>query len=568
MISLFKPNETNFTTNGLGSLDKNIINPIVAETLNGTYTLTFTYPLFAPHGIEIDGQSIIRCPVPDSEQLFRVYNPVKSMGYIEAKCYHIFYDLSDNFIEDTNVVNKNGDAALKQLGNATQYKHMFEFYSDIMTVSTSRMVRTNPVAAILDTSLDNSFINRWGGELKRDNFAVKMMQHIGSNKGVTIRDKKNLTGYESDVDWSSPVTRIMPKGFDGLLLPELYVDSPLIDNYAYPKIKMIEYGDIKAAIGDSSDSEDAVPLEEAYELLRQAARKEYSDNKLDIPNANYKVEFADLENTKEYEDFKPLETISIGDTVTVIHSEDKLYIEAEMIDYEFNPLSKKYIKIELGNYSEMFSSTISKVNNLDNKVTELKAQTKSVQLSADKKNRIFRGSDIPVNPNKNDMWYQPENPDMQMSQFDGNSWVPVLTSTSSLVGTLDFSKITATNFSANNLAAGNIDINSVGIINNGNSILSINAEQKTVLTIDQANVNESANINSASVSEANIDIASIKQLNIVRSDGTIASSISAGEDDTGLNVNLFSKSTNELSGMIAISEDGSITTTGSITATE
>ena len=43
---------------------------------------------------------------------------------------------------------------------------IFYFYSDITNISTARIVRKNPVEAMLDTSQDNSFVNRWGGELK------------------------------------------------------------------------------------------------------------------------------------------------------------------------------------------------------------------------------------------------------------------------------------------------------------------------------------------------------------------------------------------------------------------
>ena len=126
--------------------------------------------------------------------------------------------------------------------------------------------------ALLDASQDNSFVNRWGGELKRDNFDVKMLQNRGMDRGVVIRHKKDLLGYEGNVDWKSPITRIMPQGFDGLFLPEKYVDSPLINKYPHPKIKVIECKHIKATIGENADDEDAVPLEEAYRLLRQALR--------------------------------------------------------------------------------------------------------------------------------------------------------------------------------------------------------------------------------------------------------------------------------------------------------
>lgn len=80
MITLYKANETSFTHNGIGILDKHIYNATVVEELNGLFAFTFSYPLFAPHGIEIDGMSIIKVPTPDGEQLFRVVNPRANMG--------------------------------------------------------------------------------------------------------------------------------------------------------------------------------------------------------------------------------------------------------------------------------------------------------------------------------------------------------------------------------------------------------------------------------------------------------------------------------------------------------
>ncbi|MEB8800141.1 phage tail spike protein, partial [Bacillus cereus] len=235
MITLYKPNETDFTHNGIGVLDKHIYSATVEEELNGLFVFNFNYPLFASYGTKIDGMSIIKVPTPDGDQLFRVVTPKVSMGEIKAVCYHIFYDLTENLIEDIFIQPTNGSAAMARLSSGCQYKHPFTFYSDVTNISTARIVRKNPVEAMLDTSQDNSFVNRWGGELKRDNFDVKMLKSRGANRGVVIRHKKDLLGYEGSVDWKSPTTRIMPQGFDGLLLPEKYVDSPLIHKYPYPR---------------------------------------------------------------------------------------------------------------------------------------------------------------------------------------------------------------------------------------------------------------------------------------------------------------------------------------------
>ncbi|PEC57708.1 phage tail spike protein, partial [Bacillus wiedmannii] len=96
--------------------------------------------------------SIIKVPTPDGDQLFRVVTPKVSMGEIKAVCYHIFYDLTENLIEDIFIQPTNGSAAMARLSSGCQYKHPFTFYSDVTNISTARIVRKNPVEAMLDTS--------------------------------------------------------------------------------------------------------------------------------------------------------------------------------------------------------------------------------------------------------------------------------------------------------------------------------------------------------------------------------------------------------------------------------
>ncbi|MED3328782.1 phage tail spike protein [Bacillus thuringiensis] len=371
MITLYKPNETDFTHNGIGVLDKHIYSATVEEELNGLFVFNFNYPLFAPYGTKIDGMSIIKVPTPDGDQLFRVVTPKVSMGEIKAVCYHIFYDLTENLIEDIFIQPTNGSAAMARLSSGCQYKHPFTFYSDVTNISTARIVRKNPVEAMLDTSQDNSFVNRWGGELKRDNFDVKMLKSRGSNRGVVIRHKKDLLGYEGSVDWKSPTTRIMPQGFDGLLLPEKYVDSSLINKYPHPRIRVIEFNYIKAAIGKNANDEDALPLEEAYKRLRQAAKDMFDIQMVDQPKATYKVEFQELSQTEEYKEYKILQRVWMGDIVTVKHEEDGIDIQAKVIAYKYDPIKNEYINVTIGNFKESFTDVTGKVDQIQQDLSNM-----------------------------------------------------------------------------------------------------------------------------------------------------------------------------------------------------
>ena len=68
--------------------------------------------------------NIIKVPTPDGDQLFRVVTPKVSMGEIKAVCYHIFYDLTENLIEDIFIQPTNGSAAMARLSSGCQYKHL------------------------------------------------------------------------------------------------------------------------------------------------------------------------------------------------------------------------------------------------------------------------------------------------------------------------------------------------------------------------------------------------------------------------------------------------------------
>ena len=370
MISIYRPDETEFTRNGLGSISKSVIDPVVMQDLNGIYAFKFKYPIFAPRANYVKGEYIMKVMTPKGYQLFRIHKEEPVMGYRNVTAYHIFYDLAFNYIDDTNVIGKTGTAAGVQILSATNYLHSFEFVSDIATVATARIVGMNVAEALLDDSKDNSFISRWGGEIDRDNFQIRMLNHIGEDRNVTIEYRKDLEGFDAAIDWTTVVTRIKPIGFDGLELPEKFIDSPLINNYPYPKVREIEYKDIKAAIGDYAADEDAIPLEDAYAELRRLAGLEYSEAEIDRPTATYDVQFVNLMNTNEYKKYAALQTIYIGDTIKVRHSKEDIDLTAKVISYEYDPISEKYTKITLGSIKQTLSG--SGYGNLQSQIDSIK----------------------------------------------------------------------------------------------------------------------------------------------------------------------------------------------------
>ena len=342
MINLYDRNETDFTHNGISILHP--LEAIVTEELNGDYGLALTMPR---GNKEIEREQIIKAPTPKSTQLFRVYNSdVDMLGNIVFYARHIFYDLLDYFIEDTRPTGS-GALAISKILEGTP----FTGNSDITNQGTAYYQMMNPVKAILGA--DNAFIKVWGGELERDNFNVRIKNHIGENRGVSIRYRKNLTGLRLITDLSSVYTKVMPTGLQEngqtlLKLPEKYIESPLIDNYANVKTTRIHYSDIKI---DEETTEAQV-----FESLRNAVKQEF-ENGLDKPQITAIVEFIPLSNTEEYKDFAVLENVYLGDTVNIHHEQLNIELEAQVISYEFDALSKRYNKVTLGNANPKYGDT-------------------------------------------------------------------------------------------------------------------------------------------------------------------------------------------------------------------
>ncbi|HEM4974291.1 TPA: phage tail protein [Streptococcus suis] len=476
MICLYAADESLFEHNGLGILDNDLKKCRVEEELNNLYTLTAQYPLWAKFGKSIRNGMIIKAPTPNGDQLFRIYQSKPSMGMLEIHAFHIFYDLAFNFVEDTNIVSKSGQAWLQQLSQNTQYRHPFTFFSDISTVAGSRVVRKNCVEILLNTSLDNSFVNRFGGEILRDNFKVYFNRAIGENRGFKIRHKKNLKGYTANIDDKSVITRIMPIGFDGLLLPEKYVDSPRISDYPFPRIGKVEV-DVKAAVGENADAKDAIPLNEAYTKMRVLIKEQFGV--IDVPTCSYEVDFVELSKTKEYADFQNLETVRIGDTVTVSHDEDGFYVEAKVIRYEYDSLAGSLLRIEAGQFeSRSSNNSINQQRSIEQQLEDVKTETSNmVQVAANGKNTIYRGVDRPTNANVGDLWYEPLENSVVLKQWSGVDWELIPISDQNLG-----------NVNVNNLSGNHIDVRRFRISSGDRDILYVNEVGEVILNAKRVQI--------------------------------------------------------------------------------
>lgn len=354
LISLYLSKETDFGHNGEVILSDCKSAPIT-EKINGQYELELEYPLDKRGKWQylLEG-NIIKA----DGQLFRIYHKVKNLNSIKINARHIFYDLLDNLLEDVRPTGTTGYGALEWILTHTQYSHPFISVGDVGGNDTRYFVRKNVVEAIMGS---DGIINNWGGELVRDNFTIKLLVARGLDRGVLVAYGKNIQGIEETLDIDGICTRLMPIGKDGLLLSEKYIESPYINNFPHPKIKVVELNDC-----------------ETEETLRAAAISYMANNKIDIPQFNYKIDFIELSKTEEYKNYAVLERVYLGDTVTIKHSKLNINLKAKVIKITKNVLTNRIEKIELGSFKPNIATSI------NNSIQEVKKDIVQVTSSYQK----------------------------------------------------------------------------------------------------------------------------------------------------------------------------------------
>ena len=365
MIQIYKHENTNFEANGDMTLTPT--SSIFKMELNGICEIELEHPYDKLGRWKcIVADNVIAGPTPYSEkQLFRIYETEKTLTGIKAYARHIFFDLIDSILLDLRPTQKTGEEALNILLQGTGYTG----HSNLVDLNTAYYIRKNIVEAIAGDD-ENSFVNRWGGERLYDNFDIYINSSVGSDNGVRAEFGYNLTEIEEKISLEDTVTRIIPLGFDGIMLEgeKPWVDSPNINKYAKIKTKVVEMSDIK--VNENADDEEGYDtLEEAQNATRKRC-KELFEGGLDLPVCTYSVAMEDLSSTTAYKGYEVLENVSIGDTVHCKHIGLGIETKARCVALEWIMLSKKYVSLTLGDVTKNFfdeqSDVATRVDNILN----------------------------------------------------------------------------------------------------------------------------------------------------------------------------------------------------------
>lgn len=362
-MNIYLQNETDFNNNGIGFLT-DILSANVIEELNGDYYLSLNYKLDGALSEYLVEENIIKCKVADdNKQLFRIKRVIKDFTTIEVYATHIFYDLLNNMLLDTAPTNLDAQTFGNWILARTNFANNFTFYSDISGTKSARYVRRNPIEAIMG-NLENSMINIFGGDIERDNYTIKLLAQRGSSNGIKLVFGKNIKEIKITTDYSSIITRLLPLGFDALMLPEVYVDSQYINSYLTPKIAKVEFSNIQYD-PESTEEDVYTNLDDAYTALRTAAT-EYL-KLVELPQINIKIDWVELSKTEQYKNYQAIETLHLGDYVTTEIL--GLNYQTRVIKINYNPLTNSIDTFEIGtiqkNITTSINSNAQKVENIN-----------------------------------------------------------------------------------------------------------------------------------------------------------------------------------------------------------
>lgn len=323
----------------------------------------------------IEEEGILKVKTDYGYEIFDIVKIIKNTRDITvfARQHTIEKQLSTR-LEDVRPENQNGYSALQwMLKNSTEYKEgrsyarELEFSSDIETISTAYYQGMCLYEALFDC--EQSFINRWGGEIQRHGYKTTINKKIGEDRGFQVRYAKNLKGFESETNIDSVYTRIKPKAYNGYTI-DGYVQSSNIDKYATVRTATIKYEDVKLQEDCEDDEIGYETLEELQSELIRRAKLEFSENHIDEIQGTYTVNFEDLSKTEEYKKYAILEKVYLGDTVNVFIDKLNINISVRAIRRRYNVMTQKVIEVELSNLDltefkpKSFAEVVKEINKL------------------------------------------------------------------------------------------------------------------------------------------------------------------------------------------------------------
>ena len=369
MIKIFNANDTIFNTNGNIVIKPLKLLEVKKKSLNGWY-VEVEVPIKYKEYIKQDNLCVVKTKSKLKPQAFRINNPEYGQRKISFTANHVMFDAKNYFLEDVRPTNQNGLNTLKYINERTDKTSPFTILSsDVEKVDTCYFIRKNLLEAW------ETIEERFGGIFDADNFDIRFKTSIGVDRGEIIAYGKNLQNIKIYEDWSNVCTRLYPVGKDGLLLESKYIDSSV--QYDKPYTKTVSF--------ESELDEEEQTKENLLNELLVKANNYLQENK--YPKVSYEIT-SDIN-----------QLVEIGDKIHIKHP--LVNILTEVLEYEFNGITKKVKKLIFGNYTRDVKNKFDSIkSSIETVRTEISSQTKIINDQTNLINSLNKNGYVYIDDNE------------------------------------------------------------------------------------------------------------------------------------------------------------------------
>ena len=321
------------------------------------------FELIAEKKIDNNANAIqeVQSPWSVQPQRFRIYEVEKTIDEVTVQARHISYDLLYNLTTYKSDESVTLQTALNGvLNNCVNSDHGFTAYTNVANEQAGLAYDgKNPIDAMLDP--EEGLCAKYKVNLIRDNDELFFLNDPGMNRGVKIAYGKNMTGVTYTQSDDQVSTRIMPVGEnkDGTPLylsdnpSERFVDSNNINSYPVIHVYRLDCDNCKVGQKDSNGSKVTVAV------ARARMRKQAEDllkTGVDNPTIKMEVEFVNLGDTEEYNQFKNLENCFLYDYLIIQHGKQDINVTAQIQEIEWDILTDTMKKVTIGTVGETLAN--------------------------------------------------------------------------------------------------------------------------------------------------------------------------------------------------------------------
>ncbi|WP_269760079.1 phage tail spike protein [Streptococcus dysgalactiae] len=457
---LYEAKETKFRTFGLGEI-ADAYEVRVTRERNGNYSLYIKYPLDGVFASVFKEEMKIKSDAGRRTkwQTFEINRVLRnSKDHIEIFARHISMRTQDIALKPfVNGASVGAESALEIWKENLVGDDKFDVKSDILTLGSFNweVDKIGNARGALG-GVAGSILDVYGGEYEFDNRTIILHKQMGRKAPTVLEYGRNIVSVEEERLLDGNYTSIYPyvrytqqpkpqeeasgKPHVGeqeqpeeqlVTLPEFILDGQYLDLYAQRRIQMVDLS--------SHFNDDKGKKEPTVEEIRKLAQKYLKDNNVGAPKVSIEVDYIDLSQTLDYQDFRVMEEVELCDIVPLYYPKFGITTESEkVVEIVYDVYTDSNHTIKLGTIGQSISKSLTggvseRINALENNQKVITNSQKQFELNLPKYlndlngNRVwYEKPDDNIEHKIGDYWFEKNGKYQRTWIWDGNQWVKVL----------------------------------------------------------------------------------------------------------------------------------------------